>query len=121
MTDTVTAMKPSKASVIKAGTRTVLAPREGLTHQNCEELEATFNKCIAEGGLEIILNCKAVPLLDSAALELLLRKHEELRDRGGTLKLISMNDVCKDILVATRLINILDVHEDIRGAIKSQP
>jgi len=116
----VDSMTPSSAvSVAKVGTRTVLAPKESLTYETCEELEATFEECLNDRKADIILDCKAVTFMDSEALELLVRMHEELRTRGSVLKIITLNDVCRDIFVATRLIH-LHVYEDIHEAIRSE-
>ena len=83
-----------------------------------EELEAAYEEAVNSGKTEIILDCQALMFLDSEALELIVRMHEELRNRGGALRLIALNDVCKDILVATRLINALHIYKDIHGAIR---
>ena len=113
-------MGPSSLiSIAKVGTRTVLAPKESLTYENCEDLETTFQDCISQEKTDIILDCKAIPVMDSEALELLVRMHEELRNRGNTLRIIGLNDVCRDIFLATRLIH-LHVYEDIHEAIKSE-
>ncbi len=56
--------------------------------------------------------------MDSEALELLVRMHEELRNRDNILRIIGLNDVCRDIFLATRLI-YLHVYDDIHEAIKS--
>lgn len=109
----------SPISIAKVGTRTVLAPKESLTYENCKDLEATFEECISQEKTDIILDCKAVAYMDSEALELLVRMHEELRNRGNRFKIIGLNDVCTDIFVATRLIHLY-VYEDIHEAIKSE-
>lgn len=109
----------SAISVAKVGTRTVLAPKESLTYETCEELETTFDECLDDQRADIILDCKDVPFMDSEALELLVRMHEKLRNRGNVLKIITLNDVCRDIFVATRLIH-LHVYEDIHEAIRSE-
>ena len=106
-------------SIAKVGTRTVLAPKESLTYENCEDLEATFEECISQERTDIILDCKAVAYMDSEALELLVRMHEELRNRGNRFKIIGLNDLCLDIFVATRFIH-LHVYEDIHEAIRSE-
>jgi anti-sigma B factor antagonist len=113
-------MKPSaEISIAKVGTRTVLAPKNSLTYENCGELETTFNECINQQRSDIILDCKAVVFMDSEALELLVRMHEELRNRGNILKIIGLSDVCRDIFLATRLIH-LHVYDDIHEAIRSE-
>ena len=101
-----------------ASIRTILPLQDAVTRQNCEELEAAYGEAVNCGKTEIILDCQALTFLDSEALELIVRMHEELRNRGGALRLIALNDVCKDILVATRLINALHIYKDIHGAIR---
>ena len=97
----------------------VLTPKEPLTFENREDLETTFEECLTQQRSDIILDCKAVTYMDSEALELVVRMHEELRNRGSQLKIIGLNDVCRDIFVATRLIH-LHLYEDIHEAIKSE-
>lgn len=109
----------SAISIATVGSRTVLAPKESLTYENREELEATFEECVNEHRTDIILDCKAVTYMDSQALELLVLMNEELRSRGSRLKIIGLNDVCRDIFAATRLIH-LHVYEDIHEAIRSE-
>jgi anti-anti-sigma factor len=114
-------MTPSKIGTGRVSSRTIFAPRESLTYENCKELEAMFNDSLDQHKTEIILDFKAVSFLDSEALELLVRIHEELRNRGGVLKIIGIDAVCRDILNATRLINVFRVYEDIHKAIKDVP
>ena len=113
-------MKSSSAiSIARVGSRTVLTPKSSITYENREEIQATFDECIKQQRSDIILDCKAVGYMDSEALELLVHMHEELRDQGNRLKIIGLNDVCRDIFVATRLIH-LHVYQDIHEAIKSE-
>lgn len=109
----------SEISIVRVGSRTVLAPKKSLTYENREELQATFDECISQQRSDVILDCKAVGYMDSEALELLVRMHEELRSQGNLLKIIGLNDVCRDIFFATRLIH-LHVYEDIHQAIRSE-
>jgi anti-anti-sigma factor len=104
----------------KIGGRLVVTPKEPLTHQNCEQLGGVFEKCMNQGQSEIILDCKAVSYLDSAGLEFLCRMHDALKARGGALKIIETGEVCRDILVATRLINVFFVYENINQAMRSE-
>ena len=98
--------------------RVVLTPESSITFENCQVIEKAVNDTIQENKTDIILDCKHVELMDSAALELLIQTHNVLNDRGGTLKIIGLNDVCQDILLVTRVINELLVYKDIQEAIK---
>lgn len=110
-------MKPSKITITKVGNKTVLAPKEPLTHQSCNTLEECFTQCSAENQVQIILDCKSVAVFDSAGLELLVRINEELRSRGGQLVLVGLNDICHDILRTTRLVNELQIFKNIQESI----
>ena len=112
-------MSPQSIDAVKLGNRIVLTPKESLTYQNCIELEATLSEFITRKKTEVILDFKAVSFLDSETLELLVRTHEELEKEGGVLKIVGMNAVCRDILLATRLIHVFRVYADIPEAIKS--
>lgn len=118
MTNKVLEIKPTATGARTGGARTILTPKEPLTHQNSKDIEAMLNEAINQHKTEIILDCKAVSYMDSAGLELLVQIEEKLRERGGILKLIALNDVCKDIFIATRLISVFPVYENIHDAIR---
>jgi anti-anti-sigma factor len=109
----------SKISITKVGPRTVLAPKEPLSHQSCEALEAAFRSCLTHPKVEILLDLDSVPLLDSEALELLLRMHEEMITRGSEIKIVNVNPLCRDIFIATRLLNVFSVFENVSEAIRN--
>ena len=121
MENRVIEMKPSKIGEGEAGAMKILSPKESLTYENCEELEAAFNECINQYKNKIILDCKGISFIDSEGLELLVRIDEKLRKRGGILKIVALNAVCRDIFIATRLINIFHVYKDIYEAIRDAP
>lgn len=118
MAANIVQINSSRQGVSGGSIRTILPLKDALTHQNCAELQTAYEEAVNNNKTEIILDCQALMFLDSAALELILRMHEELKSRGGTLRLVGLNDVCKDILVATRLINVLHIYKDIHGAIR---
>lgn len=118
MADNVIQMSPSKMGQKKSGKKAVLALKESLTYQNIDELKASFEDCIDQNKTEIILDCQSLSFLDSAALEFLVEMQEGIRSHGGVIKLFGLNQVCRDIMTATRLINSLNIYQDIHEAIK---
>ena len=110
----------SKVGTSRLGANTVMTLRTSLTHENCEEFEAIFNRIIGQNPPSLILDFKSVTSLDSTALELLIRIHDALKGQGGILKLANLNPVCKDILMVTRLINHFHVYEDVADSVRSQ-
>ena len=103
----------------KIGSSNVLIPKESLTYENHEELKSAYDELVSQGENNVFLDCKSITYLDSAALETLLDIHNDLKTRGGSLKIIGLNEVCQDILIATRLTNYLNVYNDIQEAVKS--
>ena len=111
--------KPLKVDVLPVAGRTLLAPDGALTHETLGRLDAALQEAPAPGGRrQIILDGKAVPIMDSAALERLLTLHETLAQEGGSLTLIHLTPVCLDILMATRLRTVLHVLDDLNQAIR---
>ncbi len=113
-------MRPSNNDVANAGASAVLTPKESLTYKNCEKVHASFTEFINQNKTEVILDCKAIPFMDSQALELLVQMNDELKKRGGILKLARLKPVCRDILIATRLLNTLHVYKDMNEAIRGR-
>jgi anti-anti-sigma factor len=101
----------------KVDGRVALSLKRSVTWENCDSLRKKLQKKIDAGHTEIILDLKRVEHLDSAALELLIEMHDVLMKQGGALKIVGLNEVCRDILLATRIINILFVYKDINEAI----
>ena len=113
-------MNQAKMGGAKGGVRTIMSPKSPITFQNCEEVKAKFIEYMEQHKTEIILDLKSVSHIDSDALELLVQMDEELKNRGGMLKIVNANDLCKDIFLATRLMNTLQIYQDIHTAIKSR-
>jgi len=104
----------------KHSSQAALSLKNAITWQNCLELKKKLESKIAEGRTEIILDFKRVDLLDSAALEMLIEIHDVLMKQGGILKLAGLQEVCSDILMATRIINIFFVYKDINEAVSDK-
>ncbi len=111
---------PNKFGITKVGTHTVLIPKESLTFENRKAFDGAIQKLVDENQILIILDCKAVEFLDSEALEELVENHDELAVQGGSLKIVGLNTVCRDILIVTRLINVFNIYSDVPEAVRSR-
>jgi anti-anti-sigma factor len=118
MTDIVNGVSSSKLGTEKMNGRKVLNINKFLTFQNVEEVEATFRDYLDQQKTEIIIDFTKVRFLDSQGLELLLQMQKELRLRGGTLKLVHLDELCLDILKATQLINAFRIYDNMNKAVK---
>ncbi len=102
-----------------AGGKVILLPSGSVTFEHCDRLWTAFEAACENHVPDIVLDCRSVGMLDSAALELLMKWHEKLHMHGKELVLTHLNDVCSDILTATRLSHVLTVCSDSRGAVKT--
>lgn len=85
--------------------KTVIIPSGPLTLKNSVNLETVFNDLMKHAITDIILDMGQVAFLDSAALELLIAMQGQLKQAGNELILLDINEVCRDILICTRMIN----------------
>jgi len=106
--------------ISRVGTHRVLTPKEALTFENRKAFDSAVQKLTEENQVLIVLDCKAVPFLDSEALEKLVETHDELSAQGGSLKIVGLNAVCRDILIVTRLINLFHIYSDVPEAVRSR-
>jgi anti-anti-sigma factor len=104
-----------------AGRRAILPFNGALTHENSAELKQAVLAEIKRQRSEVILDFKHVVLLDSAALEILVDLHEIMQAQGKRLKLIRVQSLCMDILMATRILHTLNTFEDLHAAITHTP
>jgi anti-anti-sigma factor len=111
-------MTSSKIHTATVGINTVVTIKESLIYKSCGELEKVYNQLYREGKNRIVLDYRAVPFLDSQALELLYAIHEALGHSGGILRIFGLNATCRDIFAATRLINIFHVYGDMSEALR---
>jgi len=71
------------------------------------------------GNKKIVLNLKEVDYMDSSGLGELVKSYTTVKNQGGQLKLVSLSDRVRDLLKATSLILIFEVHQDEPGAVAS--
>ncbi|MFH1076497.1 MAG: STAS domain-containing protein [Pseudomonadota bacterium] len=120
MEENNTEKKSSSIGIARVGGHMILTPRGSLTYYNSDDFQVACMTLIEQGQVNVIVDCKSISFWDSLALEALWRVHSVLADRGTSLKLVSLNPVCKDILIATRLINLFLVYNDIPEAIRAK-
>jgi anti-sigma B factor antagonist len=80
---------------------------------------ALLSFCIGQQQSQLVLDIDAVEMLDSAGLTMLLDSQEQLRTRGGDLKIATTNNVNRKILEITRLDQQLEVFGSVIDAVKS--
>ena len=84
-----------------------------------DNLTETIDRCMADGIMRIIVNMKHTPFIDSAGIETLQSLVLEFARRGADFRITGLNDVCRDIFVATRMMSFIHVIDDAESAIRS--
>jgi anti-anti-sigma factor len=97
--------------------RAILTFSGALTHENRAEVERSISDEIRQSRSEVILDLNHVPFMDSAIIELLIDVSQQMASRGGKLKLIRLQEICRDILLVTRTTGTLHVYKDLHAAI----
>jgi anti-sigma B factor antagonist len=73
-----------------------------------------------KGHKRIVLNLADVNYIDSSGLGELVKAHTTMRNKGGQLKLASVNKRVNDLLQMTRLSAVFDIHNDEASALGEQ-
>jgi anti-sigma B factor antagonist len=74
---------------------------------------------LEKGNKNILMNLSEVEYVDSAGIGELVRSFTAIRKRGGQMKLVNLNKKVQDLLDATNLHRVFDVHKDEATAVKS--
>jgi anti-sigma B factor antagonist len=83
------------------------------------QLREAIQGLIAQGRNKLILNLVELEFIDSAGIGELVRAHTTLRKQGGHLKLLNPHKKVHDLLRATMLTSVFDIHTDEGTAVKS--
>lgn len=94
----------------------IVSGSEPLTQANCESLRRMLEECLNVGQPRLVFDAAQVPLFDSAGLEMLLDVRDAVRERGGQFHLAACNSLCADILQATGLASLFELHSDAVAA-----
>ena len=89
-----------------------------------EDTMATFHQAVdhqlvGKDVVDLVLNLREVPFLDSSALEYLLDLQDRLAERMGQVRLVKCAPEVRTILEITRLDTTFEIFEDIPEALKA--
>ena len=74
---------------------------------------------IDSGRTRCVLNMGEVGYVDSSGLGTLVMMHAKVRNAGGDLKLLNLNQRALELLVITKLTMVFDVFDDETSAVNS--
>jgi anti-sigma B factor antagonist len=72
-----------------------------------------------KGTKKVVLNLSEVNYIDSSGVGELVKTHTTIHNKGGQLKLSSLNKRVHDLLEMTKLSAVFDIHNDEASAIES--
>jgi anti-sigma B factor antagonist len=84
--------------------RAILVVRGKLTSDDTDLLGQKIDDLFRAGYREFILDLEGVPYLDSAGLGTIVRLYTAVGRRGGTLKLLNLNERIMELLSITKLL-----------------
>jgi anti-anti-sigma factor len=90
-----------------------------LVEEDLGALDRHVEECTTHGILRIILDIAGVPFIDSAGLEKIQEIVSRVSLRGGHVCIASPNDVCRDIVAATRMDSFVLVFPNRESAFRS--
>jgi anti-anti-sigma factor len=82
-------------------------------------LRARIKSLIESGYTQLLVNVGGVPFLDSAGLGELIQAHVTIARRGGGLKIVNATRQLRNLLVMTKLMNVLENFDDEASAVAS--
>ena len=97
----------------------VLSVRGPIVAEQMADLSAMLDGCFESRALRVVLELRGVPFIDSSGLESILDFVARMDTMGGNLRLAAPNDLCRDILAATRIDGLVHVHPDPESAVRS--
>lgn len=102
------------------GTVTVINVSGRLTlAENPGHIKETVNKLVAQGRKHIVLNMAGVTYVDSSWLGELVACHLSAVRGGSVIKLANAGGRLENLLMLTRLMTVLEVHDSEASAISS--
>lgn len=103
----------------RQGAVNVISVTDPIVGENVEKLSLTLSECVLDGIPRAVLDMREVPLLNSAALEMLLDIQEEFARSAGVLKLACPNALCWDAICVTGVHSYFETHGDVKSAVES--
>jgi anti-sigma B factor antagonist len=82
-------------------------------------LKERIDELVREGRLQIVVDLKQVPYVDSSDIGRLIRAHLSVRQAGGRVRLCNLAERVSAVLRLTRLDTVLDLYQTEEEALAS--
>lgn len=90
-----------------------------FTIDDADQMHRSALERIEAGTRDVVVDCEHLEYLDSAALETLLRVREHTAEKGGSVRLVRVDDTVRKILEMTRLDGMFQSAESVEDAVRS--
>jgi anti-anti-sigma factor len=84
-----------------------------------EELDAKLQSLLAEGRVNLLLDCSDVTAIDSQGIKSLIRGVISAQKRGGQLKIMKSSHRLREVLIITHLLTVIETYDGEDAALAS--
>jgi len=98
---------------------TILTVQRGFKGVLESLLKERIDELVQEGSLQIVIDLKLVPYVDSSDIGRLIRAHLSVRQAGGRVRLCNLSERVLDVLKMTRLHTVLELYQTEEEALAS--
>jgi len=96
----------------------VIFPKGHLDAHNVERFEKEIIKLIGNNVYNIVVNCKDLNYISSAGMGVIMGYLDEIREKGGDIKLCSLNERVYEIFDLVGFTDIYDFLNDEKSALQ---
>jgi len=100
------------------GTVCVLEIEGEIDAEHCPKLKKVLAAARNEKSSHFIIDFKKVGFIDSTGLGILISLMRHLKENGGQLRLVGLQDQVRSIFEITRLFRVFDLSKDVESALK---
>ncbi len=93
---------------LKKGTALTVKPEGRMDSTTAPELDMRF-KAESEGITDLILDLESVEYVSSGGLRVILAWYQEMEQRGGSMKVLHVNEYIKEIFDLTGFLGFLEI------------
>ena len=97
-----------KIEILKDGTTLTVIPEGRMDTVTSPEVNIRI-RAEADGVTDLILDLEHVEYVSSGGLRVILTWHQEMEDRGGSMKVLHVNEYIKEVFDLTGFIDILTI------------
>lgn len=84
-----------------------------------DELRRELDRILERGDRRLLVDLRDVPWMNSAGLGILLSAYSRMKETGGTIRFSGAGERVRGILKTTKLLTVLEVHDDEESGIQS--